>query len=56
MIPFPSGTRGPGKQFSDFNMNCYYMMAHAKDKEKTAKLIDFYSRENSFAGPSAIRR
>jgi len=28
-------------------MNCYYMMAHAKDKETTAKLIDFLtSREN----------
>jgi ABC-type glycerol-3-phosphate transport system substrate-binding protein len=47
MIPFPSGTRGPGKQFSDFNMNCYYMMAHAKDKDRTAKLIDFLTtREN----------
>ncbi len=47
MIPYPSGSRGPGKAFSDFNMNCYYMMAHAKDKEKTAKLIDFLtSREN----------
>jgi ABC-type glycerol-3-phosphate transport system substrate-binding protein len=30
-----------------FDMNCYYMMAHAKDKETTAKLIDFLtSREN----------
>ena len=41
IIPYPSGSRGPGKPFSNFDMNCYYMMAHAKDKERTAKLIDF---------------
>lgn len=46
IIPYPSGSKGPGP-FSNFDMNCYYMMAHAKDKEKTAALVDFLtSREN----------
>ena len=46
LLPYPSGSKGPGA-FSMFDMNCYYMMAHAKDKETTAKLIDFLtSREN----------
>lgn len=47
MIPYPSGSKGPGQPFSTFDMNSYYMMAHAQDKETTAKLIDFLtSREN----------
>jgi ABC-type glycerol-3-phosphate transport system substrate-binding protein len=46
LMPYPSGSKGPGP-FSLFDMNCYYMMSHAKDKETTAKLIDFLtSREN----------
>jgi ABC-type glycerol-3-phosphate transport system substrate-binding protein len=46
LIPYPSGPKGPGP-FSMFDMNCYYMMSHAKNKETTAKLIDFLtSREN----------
>src|SRR5262249_52604129 len=47
MTPFPSGPGGRGKQFSDLKMNCYYMMPHAKDKDKTPKLIAFPpSRKN----------
>jgi ABC-type glycerol-3-phosphate transport system substrate-binding protein len=47
MIPYPSGGKGPGQPFSTFDMNCYYMMAHAPNKEVTAKLVDFLtSREN----------
>ncbi len=47
MIPYPSGSKGPGQPFSSFDMNCYYMMKDAPDKEVTAKLIDFLtSREN----------
>lgn len=46
IIPYPSGTKGPGP-FSMFDMNGYYMMAHAKNKEVTAKLVDFLtSRQN----------
>ena len=47
MIPYPSGSKGPGQPFSTFDMNCYYMMSHAPNKEVTAKLVDFLtSREN----------
>jgi ABC-type glycerol-3-phosphate transport system substrate-binding protein len=46
-LPYPSGRRGPGGPFSNFNLNCYYMMAHAKDKEKTAQLIDFLTSRES---------
>jgi ABC-type glycerol-3-phosphate transport system substrate-binding protein len=46
IIPYPSGSKGPGV-FSKFDMNCYYMMAHAANKDKTAQLIDFITqREN----------
>jgi ABC-type glycerol-3-phosphate transport system substrate-binding protein len=46
IIPYPAGSKGPGP-FSMFDLNCYYMMAHAKDKETTAKLVEFLtSREN----------
>ncbi len=46
MIPYPSGSKGPGP-FSMFDLNSYYMMAHAKNLDATTKLVDFLtSREN----------
>ena len=46
LIPYPSGSKGPGV-FSKFDMNCYYMMANAPNKEKTAELIDFITQPES---------
>ena len=43
LIPYPSGSKGPGV-FSKFDMNCYYMMANAPNQEKTAELIDFITQ------------
>lgn len=46
IFAYPSGSKGPGP-FSTFDMNVYYMMAHGKNLETTAKLVDFMtSREN----------
>lgn len=46
LIPYPSGSKGPGP-FSKFDMNCYYMMANAPNKEITAQLIEFLTRREN---------
>jgi ABC-type glycerol-3-phosphate transport system substrate-binding protein len=43
LIPYPSGSKGPGV-FSKFDMNCYYMMANAENQETTAELVDFITQ------------
>lgn len=46
ILPYPSGSKGPGP-FSKFDMNCYYMMAHAPNLEMTAKLVEFLTRREN---------
>jgi ABC-type glycerol-3-phosphate transport system substrate-binding protein len=46
LIPCPSGSKGPGP-FTYFNLNSYYMMAHGKNKDKTAQLIEFITRREN---------
>jgi ABC-type glycerol-3-phosphate transport system substrate-binding protein len=42
IIPYPGGPKGGPVTF--FALNSYYMMKHAKEKEKTAQLVDFLTR------------
>ncbi len=43
IIPYPSGAKGPGP-FSMFDMNSYFLMKNARNKEQTVKLVDFLTR------------
>jgi ABC-type glycerol-3-phosphate transport system substrate-binding protein len=45
IIPYPGGPKGRPVTF--FALNSYYMMAHAKDKEKTAQLVEFLTRREN---------